>query len=258
LSIGLLNIRSVGNKCGLIHDIIGGRGLDLFCITETWVDENAPPAVLNDMDITVVKPLSMSAPNTFEYIVNRLIMQDRRIIIISIYRPPTGLIANFLVELSTLFDAYIGDDVFVCGDFNCPGRRSVLDDYNITQHVARSTHNKGNILDLIATSEGVHVINDLDIRDVHVGGTDHYLITCRLSITFCERSDVVQLLRRAPIGDVSELSSLIRDSSLCVPLTGSVSGHSYCADLRSVIVSSLDKGAPLQYSIRCTRNCFTK
>jgi len=156
-------------------------------------------------------------------------------------------------------------NVFVCRDFNCPGLdnlsideslRFVHDDYNITQQVSRSSHNIGNILDLIATSDGVHVINDLYIRDV--GLTDHYLITCRLSIIFCEICDVVQLLRRAPIGDVSELSSLIRDSSLCVPLTGSVSGHSYCADLRSVIVSSLDKGAPLQYSIRCTRNCFTK
>jgi len=81
----------------------------------------------------------MSAPNTFEYVVNRLIMQDRRIIILVIYRPSTGSIANFLVELSTLFDAYIGEDVFACGDFNCPGRdnlsideslKSVLDDFN--------------------------------------------------------------------------------------------------------------------------------
>jgi len=71
-----------------------------------------------DMDITVVKSLAMSAPNTFEFIVIRLIMQDRRNIIILIYRPPTGSIANFLVELSTLFDAYSGDEVFVCGNFN--------------------------------------------------------------------------------------------------------------------------------------------
>jgi len=93
----------------------------------------------------------------------------------------------------------------------------------------------------------VHVINDLDIRDI--GLTDHYLITFRLSITFCERSDVVQLLRRAPIDDISELSSLIRASSLCVRLTGSVSVDSYCPDLRSVIESSLDNAALFECSI---------
>jgi len=42
----------------------------------------------------------------------------------------------------------------------------LFDDYNIMQHVFWYTHNKGNILDLIATSEGVHVIYDLDIRVV--------------------------------------------------------------------------------------------
>jgi len=101
------------------------------------------------------------------------------------------------------------------------------------------------------TSEGMHVINDLDTRDV--GLTDHFLITCRLSITFCQRSDVVQLLRRALIIAVSELLSLLRVSSLFVPLTGSVSVDSYCADLRSVIVTSLDKVAPIVCSTQCLR-----
>jgi len=195
--MGLLNTRSVRNKVGLIHDVIDSGKLDILSLSETWLLETASPAeksavILNGYEALFtyrqrggegcvtgrrgcrggglaqiyrstyeIKQINSSfRPTTYELLIARLSHGGGRVVILVIYRPPQTSVVQFTNELSSLLNEYIGDDVLICGDQNCPGvselnidahQTNVLQHYNMTQHVKVATHLMGSILDLLIT-----------------------------------------------------------------------------------------------------------
>jgi exonuclease III len=120
------------------------------------------------------------------------------IVIVCVYRPSSiSLTSKFYDELCDLFDTMLDDQRYVlCGDFNCMGPvrqttdrppdidmnlADVLSRYNMTQHVHCSTHDHGNLLDLIITHEShSELVSDVDA--IFVNSSDHRLIKCKLGV----------------------------------------------------------------------------
>jgi len=181
----------VRNKVGLIHDVIHSGELDILSLSETWLLETASPAEKSAViphgnealfmyrqsggdgcatgrrgcrggglapiyrsTYEIEQINSSFRPTTFEVLIARLSHGGGRIVILVIYRPPHTSLVKFTNELSSLLDEYIGDDVLICGDLNCPGvseltvyahLMDVLQQYSMTQHVKVAKHLMGNI-----------------------------------------------------------------------------------------------------------------
>ena len=157
INFGVLNIRSVVHKAPSLHDIINYFQLDVIALTETWIDDDAPPAIKNDVapdgysvlhvhraavlggstrggGLAVVHrntlpvrvhPLSTStiAHTTYDRQIVKLVLPSSFIIIVNIYRPPAGSNASFIEELADLIASIVAntnDKLLLCGDFNCP------------------------------------------------------------------------------------------------------------------------------------------
>ena len=129
INFGVLNTRSVVYKAPSLHDIINDFQLDVIALTETWIDDDAPPAIKNDVapegfsvqrvhraavlggptrggGLAVVhrntlpvrvNPLATStiAHTTYERQTVKLVLPSSFITIVNIYRPSAGSIASF-------------------------------------------------------------------------------------------------------------------------------------------------------------------
>ena len=151
-ALGVLNARSAVHKAALIHDVMNENKLNLLTVTETWIASDAlevmkldiaPPgfsvihqhrgsyddkrgggiAFIYPSDFKCIKVPSFTH---FEHLITRTFISRRPIDFISIYRPPSGSILEFLIELKILIDnTFISNRLFIItGDFNCP-RKSI-------------------------------------------------------------------------------------------------------------------------------------
>ena len=46
---GCYNVRSAVNKAASLHDIINDHGLNILALSETWITDDAPPAIAQDI-----------------------------------------------------------------------------------------------------------------------------------------------------------------------------------------------------------------
>ena len=143
INFGVLKTRSVVHKAPSLHDIINDFQLDVVALTETWIDDDAPLAIKNDVapegfsilhihraavlcgptrggglalvhrnTLPVrVNPLSTStiAHTTYERQIVRLVLASSSITIVNIYRPPAGSIASFIEELADLIASIVAN-----------------------------------------------------------------------------------------------------------------------------------------------------
>lgn len=207
-----LNARSISNKTSLINDLILQRNMDILCLSETWQQPGdcihlnmlSPPgysyisksrltgrggglAVVYRSDLTV-KELAFFSVSSFEYIAVK-IMSTPPLMLLLVYRPPKPN-ASFLSELNELLTVVSCkcQTFIMLGDFNihvdtnCSYTSefiSVLDCFNLTQHVDFPTHNQGHTLDLLC-SFGV---NEISVSGSVSGISDHNLIECSFYTT---------------------------------------------------------------------------
>ena len=214
---GLLKVRSAVRKVASIYALLADQDLDVLALTETWMREGDPAAVLPDVAppgytvhhipqrtgrggmLAVVHRNSINIkfwkipPTTIEFESQFMILSTpgKSMDLISIYRPPGPVSGDFLEELADLLDQLTTTDrcFLVCGDFNCPGSDNktidprlsdVLTQYNLSQHVKHSMHEKGNILDLILTSVADNLVSGVSVKSA--GISDHLLVTGKLSM----------------------------------------------------------------------------
>ncbi len=183
--IALLNVRSLSNKSFICQDIISSNKLDMFFVTETWLNtdviplvEATPPdysylnqprvsgrgggvAVIYRNNITC-SPVSLGTFTTFE-LLGFVLNGKAPMLCIIVYRPPSQSKA-FLSEFSELLTVVMPryDRLLILGDFNihvcCPTNSlatdflHLIDSFNLVQSVTFPTHVKKHILVLVLSS----------------------------------------------------------------------------------------------------------
>uniref|UniRef100_A0A1A7XJA1 Endonuclease/exonuclease/phosphatase domain-containing protein n=1 Tax=Iconisemion striatum TaxID=60296 RepID=A0A1A7XJA1_9TELE len=181
---GLVNARSVANKTFILNDFIITQGLDILCVTESWIlpgessvfNElvpadcvfiNVPRAARRGGGLAVIckanlriKQLQPWFPNTsFELCLFEL-GHPQPLLCAVVYRPPRynkDFLPEFSEFLANCASRY--GQIMLLGDFNihvcCPGKPLVSDfinlvnSFNFTQWVSEATQVCGHILDLV-------------------------------------------------------------------------------------------------------------
>ncbi|XP_064411792.1 uncharacterized protein LOC135355666 [Latimeria chalumnae] len=201
----LLNARSISNKTSMIYDLLDD-GMDLACITETWLDECAAPilAAAIPQGFSVIHcprlhrrggGVAICFRSNFKY--TRTLWKDTcsfehvittceagvNLRILLIYRPPRWN-AEFLNEFSELISWLVleSSNLIVLGDFNTRFGDSsdslavelfhLMQALGFSQSVSSATHECGHMLDLVF-SKGV-VISDCSLNPI--AWSDHHLV----------------------------------------------------------------------------------
>ena len=142
INCAVLNSQSVRNKTVEIRNLILEHRLEIFCLTETWLDERSE-AVINEftpsthtfyhiprvdrtgggvgicLSNTFYDVNLHPRPNysSFEGLSIEFKAANSIIHFIIVYRPPSSSKANFLREfIEYLSDLDVRGDLFICGD----------------------------------------------------------------------------------------------------------------------------------------------
>ncbi|XP_014185285.2 uncharacterized protein LOC106632421 [Haplochromis burtoni] len=202
--MALLNTRSLVNKSFVVNDFFLASRLDVLFLTETWIrpGESSSFSELLPLDCAFfnsprtagrggglasvfrskfrVRQLPPALHSSFEVQLLELSGSSRTLCAV-VYRPPKrnkDFIREFADLLGIIFLSY--DRVLICGDFNihicceedllAKDFLALIDSFNITQWVRKSTHIKGHMLDLVL-SYGL----DICITDINDAGiSDHF------------------------------------------------------------------------------------
>ncbi|XP_055512319.1 uncharacterized protein LOC129709775 [Leucoraja erinacea] len=193
VKIALVNARSLVNKTFILKDFFESRGLDLLCVTETWlgVGESSAFAEMLPLDCcylnsprtsgrggglaTVFRShfkckqlLLSSSLASFELSLFELVGSNT-VLCALVYRPPKynkDFLNDFSIFLAEIMPRY--DRVLIVGDFNvhvcCPEKPmakdflNLIDSFSLVQSVSGPTQEHGHTLDLVL-SYGLPVSN---------------------------------------------------------------------------------------------------
>jgi len=110
-----------------------------------------------------------------------------------IYQPPSSQIKGFLEDFVSLLEQLvpISGNLLIVGDFNfhlddsnntdTTKLHSLLESFNLKQHVATPTHSRGLTLDLIITRSEDDLVDGIVVRDPTL--SDHFAVHCTLKLS---------------------------------------------------------------------------
>ena len=215
----MLNCQSVRNKVEDINSYILDEGMDVFCITESWLSGEP-----NDLDIAnCITPVGYNFANfprtyakgggllviyrsdvkveffksycdiTLQYCLFKTKFDLEVVTFLLLYRPPQSsyvLFCEILKEL--LCELYLKGNTICIGDLNVHWDdvtnsatkllKDILEEYGFYQLINEPTHNLGHTLDLL-------ILNNREIIDdsyTYVGRavqSDHFMINFCLNVT---------------------------------------------------------------------------
>ena len=210
-------INNVIDKPAVIQNFIMDKCLDFLFLTETWLSPDSPPSILNLLTPSgysfhhVPRPsgrgggigcvykseFTLTYPTTptylsFEHMLVKFTCASKSFVILAIYRPPSASKSDFITELSELLEnlASTTSTLVVLGDFNIHVDNvddpftssffSLLETFDLKQHIALPTHDSGHILDLIITRNS-ETLSQYGVTEPSL--SDHSAVFCELPVS---------------------------------------------------------------------------
>ena len=275
------------NKPASLQEFITDNSISFLSLTETWLSSNSLPSSLNSLtpsgysilssprhesrgggiaiifdSLLKIHKLSIPSFPSFESLCVKLSFSSVSFTILTVYRPPTGCKSAFLSDFSTLLEdlATSPSDLLVTGDFNfhfdqptdssVSSFLSLLDTFDLIQHVDHPTHQSGHILDLLISRKTSSSISSVFSINPHL--SDHSAVMSVLNIPALPRSPrITKLVRNFKSIDIASFSNDILSSSLyTAPVT---SLDAFVSQFHSTLSTLLDKHAPAK-RITCSSN----
>jgi hypothetical protein len=274
------SITSDINKPTVLQDFITSNNIDIMTISETWLTIDTLPSVLNSLTppgysfahiprklkigggVAILHrstfktiPIPIPTFSSFEAMATRLSLPSSSLLIITVYRPPSSSKTDFLTDFATLLEHAVSQpsEIIITGDFNFQlnyttshsdaNLITLLDTFNLTQHITFPTHSAGHTLDLLITRESSNLVSSVTFADP--GLSDHLAIISTLSIRINKRpASVTKTTRCFRKIDIASFKADILSSSITSPsLPGA---EAYLDHFNSTLTSILDKHAPLK------------
>ena len=270
------------NKPTLICELISDYNLDILTLSETWFTDNTLPSILNSLIpngfsiLQTPRPIQKSGGgvaviyrsflkativnnhqsySSFEIIGIKFTVSNSNFNLFTIYRPPSSSNSPFLTEFSTLLEDVIShpSEIIFFGDFNihvdtptlpCSAPfLTLLDTYNLTQHIHFPTHKHGHTLDLLITRSDSNTATNISEFDPCI--SDHHAISFDLPVPYHTRhSHTTKLIRSLKSINITNFSNDIFASELHSVTPTSL--NSYVELFSSTLCNILNKHAPLK------------
>src|SRR6266496_6211157 len=269
------------NKPTLICELISDYKLDILTLSETWFTDNTLPSILNSLIPNGYSLLQTPRPSiklgggvaviyrsflkaniiqnntytSFESIGLKFSISNSNFNLYTIYRPSSSSKAPFLTEFSTILEDIIShpSEIIFFGDFNIyvdtptlantAPFLTLLETYNLSQHITFPTHTKGHTLDLLITRSESNVISDISEFDPCI--SDHHAITFNLKVPSHTRpSHTAKFIRSFKSINITNFSNDILASDLHTATLTSL--NSYVELFSSTLSKILNKHDPLK------------
>ena len=271
VSLGYLNINSVRNKFFSIPHLIDNN-IDIFTIAETKLDSSFPDSqflmpgmrkpfrldvtsrkggllVFVNNDIPCKYLRNFHLPRDIQAIVIEINLKQRKLLVVSIYRPPDQNLDYFLSSITSLLDHYltIYEDFVIMGDFNVnesnPVMETFLNQHNYKNIIKNKTCYKsleGSCIDLIITSRpSLHQFSQV----FETGMSDHHsVIYTMLKSTYTRLEP--NILRNRSYKDFYE-ECFLQD------LQHGLSNNGNCSDFNNEFKEILNHHAPIKQTKVC-------
>ena len=216
LHLEVINARSVVNKALEISDHILENKIDILALTETWLSANdpVPPTELTPPGYSIVSSprphgrgggvavlhknsLKVAKREETNTVYELLLctfkpINNVTLTLAVLYRPPTSCITAFMDEFSSWLEVHAAasGQLIIVGDFNihvddvdnihAKRLKSLLDNFNLHQHVVGPTHVGGHTLDLVITPQDSQAVSETRVKDFMI--SDHYNVVSKVNI----------------------------------------------------------------------------
>ena len=277
LNFCLFNSRSVRNKILSVKDYTVDHDIDIFALTETWLEPGDSDRLLIEELIPSgyrflhnprsigrgggvgmlfknslrVKQEETIVTDSFEYMQIICNTSTKSFRIIVIYRPPNGSFANFCLDFSGLLErlSTFGSLLLITGDFNIhldqpevPSAskfQRLLKSFGLIQHVYSPTHRSQHTLDLLITRSSDCTLSDIHVHDM--GLSDHFAVHSVLPLAKPPRETTRIVYRKLRRIDLASFSS---DLQACLAITPAKDLSAFIDHYNTTLQDILNKHAP--------------
>src|ERR1700730_10467952 len=225
--------------------------MDFLFLTETWLSPDFPPSIPNSLTPTGYSFLqvprlsgrggglavifrsaySLTSVNSatflsFEHMLLRLTCATKSYLFLIVYRPPSCSKAAFLSDFALLLEdlATSPSEFVAMGDFNIhlddpvdtysTSLKTLLETFDLKQHISSPTHTSGHILDLLITKS---------TSSISSPGLTEFFLSDHKAVNF-------------------QISTTVIHSTCRTKKAHFIA--SFCQQFESVILTLLDKPAP--------------
>jgi exonuclease III len=271
------NAQSLRNKLASLSTFITTETPDVLCITETWLKPNDTSAFLAEVTpagyalhqkprasrgggVAILarkelNPTEIASPKykSFELVSISCVIEKRKHNFACIYRPPHTPLSTFIKEFEDFLKicAILPTETIFCGDFNIPFNstsnttskfKTLLDTWDLTQHVDFATHKFGNILDFIISASEPNIVTTVRSSGKF---SDHFCLTAQLRMEAPVRncSNLIKFRKFTKINSSKLCDDLVNSPLITCPLTSSTALYN---QYHTTLTNLLDIHAPYQ------------
>ena len=210
------NVRSICNKYEAVMEHILDNSADFVFLSETWLtyDSNIITSYFNALGYNLyhkhresqrgggvailskyiykMQELKYNSYSSFEYCSYTILHSSgKKIILVSLYRPPNSNVSDFLKQFTELLEFFVtyNAELVITGDVNIhldivsttsKSFFDILSMFNLCQNIYHPTHTLGHTLDVVITSRVLETFN-VSCSDVNL--SDHFPVNFSLNLS---------------------------------------------------------------------------